>query len=81
MTDKPDENESDDVQSLVNNILGDESAAHEFFSALEIDPMKEAWTGFHSMYVGLLAGGFTPLAAQGVMGVYLYTMLSGGETN
>lgn len=79
MTDKPEE--PDDVQALVNSILGNESASNEFFSALELDPMKEAWTGFHSMYEGMLAGGFSPQAAQGIMGVYLHAMLSGGEIN
>lgn len=82
MTDQPDDDQSDAMRDMVNNILGNDASAQEFFGQLE-DPMTEVWVSFHMIYEGLLKGGFKPLEAQSVMGVYLYSLFAaaGGETN
>jgi hypothetical protein len=74
-----DENENEvpkDLGDFIKNVFGSESAAEEFARSLE-DPMIEAWKGLYEIYTGLRLGGFTPTQADGVMGAYLYRLVTG----
>lgn len=74
-----DENENEvpkDLGDFIKNVFGSESAAEEFAQSLE-DPMLEAWKGIHEIYTGLRMGGFTSTQADGVMGAYLYRLVTG----
>lgn len=69
------------LDDFVKKIFGDGKAADEFAQSVEANQMVEAWQGIYEVYLGLRSGGFTSSQANGVMGSYLYNLISSMEGN
>jgi len=67
-----------ELGEFIQNVFGSPEKAEEFAKSLE-DPMVEAWQGVYEVYLGLRSGGFSTPQANGVMGAYLYQLISGIE--
>ena len=80
MADETPEEQPENLHDFLNNVLGGEKGAEEFFAQLE-DPMREAFVGFHEIYNGLKAGGFAQAEALYIMGIYLYQVVAGQESS
>lgn len=72
-----DEPTPEGLENFFQQIFGTEDAAEEFAQSLEANQMIEAWKGIHEVYMGLRSGGFTFTQANGVMGAYLYHLITG----
>lgn len=75
-----DEEIPEGLEDFVSKIFGGKENADEFAQSME-DPMVEAWKGIYEVYLGLRSGGFTISQANGVMGSYLYNLISSMEGN
>ncbi len=73
-----DETTPEGLDDFFKKVFGGEKNAEEFAADIE-DPMVEAWKGIYEIYRGMLAGGFTQGQANGVMGAYIYNLISGIE--
>lgn len=82
MSDQPENEETpESMQDFLNNLLGGEKGTEEFFSQLEVDPLAEAFTGFHELFLALRSGGFSTFEALHILGVYLATLIPGTESS
>jgi hypothetical protein len=73
-----DENEvPEGLDDFVKKVFGDAEKAEEFAQSMEANQMIEAWKGIYEVYQGLRSGGFSASQAGGVIGTYLYHLISG----
>jgi hypothetical protein len=56
-------------------------AARELFASMDEHPMKEAMVSLHTLYQGILTGGFNQAEALSLMGAYLYQIVAHGESD
>lgn len=75
--DTPNEENGKELRDFLSQFAGNEDNA-QFFAQIE-DPMTQAFVGFHEMYNGLQAGGFTKYEALMVVGVTLHQTMSSTE--
>lgn len=64
---------------FIDKVFGSPEEAEKFAESMEANQMVEAWKGIKEVYDGLRSGGFTFAQANGVMGAYLYHLISGLE--
>lgn len=69
----------ENLDEFVKKIFGDGNAADEFAQSMEANQMIEAWQGIYELYQNLRSGGFTTSQANGVMGAYLFQLISAIE--
>jgi hypothetical protein len=67
------------LEEFVQKIFGDKENAEQFTESMEANQMVEAWQGIYEVYSGLKSGGFTTSQANGVMGAYLFHLISALE--
>jgi hypothetical protein len=67
------------LDDFIKQVFGGTEEAQEFASSMEANQMVEAWKGIYEVYTGLRSGGFTFSQANGVMGAYLFHLISGIE--
>jgi hypothetical protein len=76
--DKQPEN-PENLTDFLNNVFGGAKEAQEFAEAVEKNQRKEAWKGMYELFTGMRQGCFTFSQACGVMGAYMFYLLSSVE--
>lgn len=74
-----DEQKPEGLDEFIKQVFGGKDEAAEFAESMEANQMVEAWKGIYEVYNGLRSGGFTFSQANGVMGAYLFHLISGIE--